>query len=116
MPTQKIISPKIIFKTLYTSCVKRIYRIVGGTPKTKTLKSPYGTAIGMNKDYVVHISDGQHLLVVLLQQVHGVLRHLVLCASQEERARVDSTRDPSRHHAHVCLVRTQICTWYVFEI
>lgn len=51
--------------------------------------------------------------MVLLQQVHGILRHTVLCAAQEERARVDAARDPPRDHAHVCVVRSQVCAWYV---
>lgn len=56
--------------------------------------------------------NGEHLLVVLLQQVHGILRHTVLCAAQEERARVDAARDPPRDHAHVCVVRSQVCAWW----
>lgn len=51
----------------------------------------------------MHI-DGEHLLVVLLQQVHGVRGHDVLCATQKERARVCAARYPPRHHAHVRLV------------
>lgn len=59
------------------------------------------------------VLDGEYMLVVLLQQVHGVHRHSILCATQEEPARVYSPRDPPRNYAHVCLVRAQVCTWYV---
>lgn len=50
------------------------------------------------------------MLVVLLQQIHGVHGHTFLRAAQEKRARVYSACDTPRHHAHVGVVRTQVCT------
>lgn len=52
--------------------------------------------------------DGKHVLVVLLQQVHRVLRHSVLRAPQKERACVYAARHPPRDHAHVGVVRAQV--------
>lgn len=51
-------------------------------------------------------TDGEHVLVVLLQQVHGVYGHAFLRAAQEKRTRVYSACDTPRHHAHVRVVRT----------
>lgn len=50
------------------------------------------------------------MLVVLLQQIHGVHGYTFLRAAQEKRARVHSACDTPRHHAHVGVVRTQVCT------
>lgn len=43
--------------------------------------------------------DGEDVLVVLLLQVHRVLRHAVLHPPEEEQSRVNPARDPPRLHA-----------------
>ena len=53
-----------------------------------------------------HNLDGEHLLVVLLQQVYGIFRYTVLCAAKEERACVNSPRNTSWNYANVRLVWT----------
>lgn len=56
-----------------------------------------------------YCADGEHVLVVLFQQVYGVHGHTFLRATQEKRACVYLTRHTSRYHAYVGLVWTQVC-------